>query len=320
VNQVADQYQPPAAQDDWLARIQEAVPQDRSPSSAPPYGMAEPTPAGPEVPTRPPAVPGRPSPLIPEMALAAEKEAAVRQAAAAVQQAAAAAGQFAGAPEGRARKRFGPVEIGLLAIIVVIVCCMVVGLLWVVGQSRPAVNRPTPTPMPGWEQFEGGGAVLWLPDRYAGGDLGKNAKAIANELRRLGPEYEEMAKIIENNSSAFVIWAYDSRLSDSGFLTNVNVVKEDVFFMVTLDGYVDSASSKLPSSFKIIAREKVALDRYEAIRLTVEMNIQSVYVKELVYMIKDGNTIWAITYATGKADFQEQLRMFELSANSFWVK
>ncbi len=124
--------------------------------------------------------------------------------------------------------------------------------------------------------------------------------------------------MIEQNRSAFIIWAFDSEIGAGDALTNVNLVKERVLSAVNPESYVDAIESQLPSDFSITQRQKVKLDQYEALRLIIEMREPSI--KEAMYIIKSGNTIWVVTYATGADEFDSRLPTFEQSANTLRVE
>lgn len=198
---------------------------------------------------------------------------------------------------------------------IVFVCvpllCMVTGC----GQTE--MSQPTMTPIPGWEKFEGDDVELWLPESFNGGDLSNDLDVVVENLRRLGPDFEAMADMIEQNPSAFVIWAFDSKVGYSGFLTNVNITTERMLSAVSIETYLDAVTNQLPPQFQVVEREPVSLERYEAARLFVEFSISGVRGKEILYLIKDGKTMWGITFATGADEFNQRLPIFEQSILTF---
>ena len=184
--------------------------------------------------------------------------------------------------------------------------------------SEPiATTQPSATPIPGWEKFEGQGVELWLPESFEGGDLREDLEVIVERLRNLGPDFEPMAQMIEQNPSMYVIWVFDSEVGPSGFLTNVTITTERVLSAMTLDTYMDIALGQLPDHFQVMERGIVTLGDHQAGRVVVEFALYGVVAKELMYVIKDGTTIWAITYATGVEVFTERLPIFEQSALTF---
>jgi hypothetical protein len=183
----------------------------------------------------------------------------------------------------------------------------------------PETPKPAYIPPAGWNKFEGKGIELWLPNSFQGGDLENDLEVIVSRLETLGPEYEQIIRTIEANPSVFVLWAFDTFIGDSGFLTNVNVTHEDVVSAVTLDTYIDAVRQQLPSSFSITDQKNILLGDQEAIQLDISVNESGMNAKEAMFVTKDGNTIWVITYSTGANEFDNRLPIFEQSAQSIQI-
>jgi hypothetical protein len=213
----------------------------------------------------------------------------------------------------------------------VLLVCMLL-LSSVLGCAQATTSQPAPTPEPtatseptatfvaGWEKFEGGGVELWLPETYEGGNPEQDIDVVVENLRKLGPDFERTAQMIEQNPTMFAIWAFDSQVGDSGVLTNVNVTTEKVLSAVTVDTYLDAASKQLPAAFQVVGRDGLSINGHPAGRLTVEFAVSGVAGKEVVYVVKDDTTIWAITYATGADEFDQRLPVFEQSALTFAIQ
>lgn len=183
--------------------------------------------------------------------------------------------------------------------------------------SPGAEIQPTSTPIPGWNKFEGNGIEIWLPGSFLGGDLSQDLDVILANLRNLGPDFAGIVQLIEANPEMFLIFATDSEVGPSGVLTNVNVTTEQVLSSLELDTYLDLATGQFPPQFQVTDRKIVSLGEYQAGRLEIEFQVGGIAGKELLYVIKDGTSIWNITYATGAAEFAGRLRDFELSALTF---
>ncbi|MFQ5846199.1 MAG: hypothetical protein ACE5IQ_00840 [Candidatus Methylomirabilales bacterium] len=197
----------------------------------------------------------------------------------------------------------------------------VVLLSIVVGCGRAEIPQGTAPAIAGWEKFEGGGVELWLPQSYEGGDLSdENLAVIVEEIRSFGPDFERVARAIERNPTAFVIFAVDSEVGESGTLTNMNVVSKRVPSAVTMNSYLDIVTKQLPRQYRVVERGIVPLDHYQAGRLVVEIEIQDVHVKNVMYAIQNDNTLWALNYGTGAEEFDRRLPIFEQSARTFTVR
>ena len=186
-------------------------------------------------------------------------------------------------------------------------------------EPTPTV-QPTATPIPGWEKFKGGGIEVWLPESYDGGNLAEDVDVVVQSLRDLGPDYEQIAQMIEQNPSIYVIWAFDSAVGTSGFLTNMNITTQQVLSAVTVDTYLDAAVQQLPADFQVASRETLTLAGRPAARLTIDFTIPGVSGKEAMYVIKDGTTMWAVTYGTGAEEWEQRLSDFEQSIRTLVIQ
>lgn len=199
----------------------------------------------------------------------------------------------------------------------VLVGLLLLGVISACGQSEE--SQPTATPIPGWERFEGRGVELWLPESFEGGDLGKDVDVIAQNLRRFAPDSEQIAQMIEQNPEMYALWAFDTEVGDQGFLTNAAVTTEKVMSSITLDVYLDAALKQFPAWLRMMERDIVDIGDYQAGRLLIEFDMVGIEGQEVMYAIKDGNTMWVITYATGADEWEERFRDFEQSASTFKV-
>ncbi|MDH5607818.1 MAG: hypothetical protein OEY93_13140 [Anaerolineae bacterium] len=187
-----------------------------------------------------------------------------------------------------------------------------------IGPQAPAAT-PEPTPIPGWEKFEGSGVEIWMPDSFVGGDLEKDIETVTERLRSLGPDFEPTVQMIEQNPSLFKLWLFDTEVGSSGVLSNVNIISSPIMSSVTIDMYFDAVAQSFPDNFKLIAREKVTLKNYEAGRITTEFSITGTEGKQFLYLVLHDNNAWTITFTTGTSEFEERTPIFEQSMDTFKI-
>ena len=206
-----------------------------------------------------------------------------------------------------------------------LVLCLLLPSL-VIGCKQPQTSQQTSSPfvgtqttIPGWKKFEGRGAQLQLPESYNGGDLSQNLDVVVQKLESLGPYYQQVAQSLKQNSSVFAFWAYDSKATKSGFLSNAAILTEPVGPTVTTDTYLDVLTKQLPSEFRVVERKQVTLDRYQGVLIVTEATISGVTAKQIIYTIKQGSNIWAVTFTTSAEEFEERLPSFQQSINTFSV-
>ena len=207
-----------------------------------------------------------------------------------------------------------------------LVLCLLLPSL-VLGCKQPQTSQQTSSPfvgtqtttIPGWKKFEGRGAQLQLPESYNGGDLSQNLDLVVQKLESLGPYYQQIALYLKQNPSAFVIWAFDSKVSKSGVLSNVALATEPVGSTLTTDTYLDLLTKQLPSEYRVVERKQVTLDRYQAGQIVTEATMSGVTAKQIIYTIKQGSNIWIVVFSTSAEEFEQRLPSFQQSINTFSV-
>ena len=100
----------------------------------------------------------------------------------------------------------------------------------------------------------------------------------------------------------------------------MNVVSRRVPSTVTVDKYLDIVAKKLPRQYRVLEQGIVPLDHYQAGRLVLDIEIQGVHLKNVMYAIKNGRTLWTVSYGTGAEEFDQRLPIFEQSARTFNVR
>lgn len=177
-------------------------------------------------------------------------------------------------------------------------------------------SLPTATPLPGFKRFDGGEMEIWLPESFEGGNLSEDLEVIVEKLRMLGPDFQAVAQMVEQNPSMFVLLAVDQELGPSGFLTNVNVIEERILSTMTLEMYYEATSSQMDSlGANVLAHEIVQLGDTPASRMIADQTTFGS--RMLQYHVKDGNSMWVITFSAGLGEFEQKLPEFEQSMLTF---
>jgi hypothetical protein len=201
----------------------------------------------------------------------------------------------------------------------------VVLLLVACGQSS-AQPTVTPTPVPtatiqsGWKRFESKGVSIALPDTFIGGDFtGADRELITENLKKLGSDFEQMAETIKNNPELYLLFSIDTEPTESGVYTNLNVVHEKVFSAMDPATYMKAVKKQLPAQFEVQSQEEITLFGEPAGRMIVEMSMAGQNVKEVMYLLKRGDYMYLITFATSSSDFETKLPMFEQSLQTLII-
>jgi len=97
----------------------------------------------------------------------------------------------------------------------------------------------------------------------------------------------------------------------------VGVSYEPLTTGVSLDTYLDSEISKLPSDVRVTDRRTVFINSVEARRIMIELDVDNIDINNMVYVFLDGSTIWYVEYVGEIAEFFTNLAVFEQSVNTF---
>jgi len=174
--------------------------------------------------------------------------------------------------------------------------------------------------IPNWKLYKGRGVELMLPDTFKGGDIKKDLGSIAKSLRSMGPDFQQMAQMIEQNPNAFVLFCFDGKVGKSGFLTNVNTTVERVSPAITLDIYLNLLKKNLPKQFRVVESKAISLKNHGKVgQVITEFTIRGISGKQITYVIKHGNNVWVVPYSTGRDEFDRQLPFFKKSIDTFTI-
>ncbi len=189
-------------------------------------------------------------------------------------------------------------------------------------QSPQSPQSPQPTtslqvPVASWKTIKGNGVELSLPPNYEGGNPSKDLDALTQKLKAVGPEYTQGIQSLKANPNAVALLAFDPQSARSGFMTNVNITTEKVPSGTTIEQYLDAAVKQLGTQYQVVERKVVSVGSYQAGRILAESIVEGKPIKQLFYLIKNGDTFWLVTYSTAKSEFDQRLPNFEKSISTF---
>jgi serine/threonine-protein kinase len=189
----------------------------------------------------------------------------------------------------------------------------------VIPSTPYPTHTPYPTPIAGWNRYQVGGIELWLPGSYEGGDPNEDIDWIVERLSALGPEFEYAAELIRQNPSMLVLWAFDTEVGESGFLTNALVSVETFPSAVSLGTLVEMVGKQLPTGWTVVEQGIVNVGDRRAGRLVHEAQILGQRTRQLVYLFRSGSRLYSLYYSTGADEYADRLPEFERSARTFRV-
>ncbi|MCI0475443.1 MAG: hypothetical protein L0Y55_04295, partial [Anaerolineales bacterium] len=165
---------------------------------------------------------------------------------------------------------------------------------------------PTAAPPPGWKKLESANIELWVPGSFVGGDPVKDKDALLKALRAFGSEYVASFKSVEQNPNAFAIYAIDTRLGSTGFITTITLTVNQIVGSGTQETLRGGATLQFPRQYTVLDRRNVAL-YYAAERMVTDSVVQNIRMRQLVYTIKSTNTAWVLAFSTTEDEFFSRL-------------
>jgi hypothetical protein len=184
--------------------------------------------------------------------------------------------------------------------------------------------RPTITSIPGWRQhkFWNNKGELWLPEGYEGADLTQDYQDFLAIFRALAGN-DEFADSIEQQIAQpdYVFFAYDTNMDEATRLIYITVEPIESITEFNMNSFLNDITADMSASTRIIIREIINLDSYEAGKLYFEDQAQagesSVYLTYATYRIQIDNLLWSIIYRVGRDDFKTFEPIIEESVRSF---
>ena len=171
-----------------------------------------------------------------------------------------------------------------------------------------------------WLRIEGDGVALTLPLNFQGGDIEEVIDLISENADMLGPEFEQIFALVEQNPELFRFYAFDPDVLPSGGMTNVNITATPLPMELDMEDILDLSASQYPSSMEIVESDVVELGEYEDVgRLVIEADVMGLEQVVLQYILLIDETLYSVTYTTSGGAFEDYLPIFEASAETFEI-
>jgi hypothetical protein len=239
-------------------------------------------------------------------------------------------------------------QIGILAALAIVACIVMGILVFMMLNSAPSMQQvqptytlqpsptpfvtstpwPTVTPIPDWDEysFAENKAKIWLPYSYSGGDTSTMSGAIVEDIRVTFNDDAFANNIQELLATPEIIFfAFDTEFTNSARFMYVGTEALDPDKPLTMEDYLDMMMDNFKDgSDRVVGRQVVQLDHYPAGKLIVESKVPAgdveTFVTVAIYLIEVDDTMWFITFRTGRDEFSSQQQIIETCANSFWVQ
>jgi hypothetical protein len=187
---------------------------------------------------------------------------------------------------------------------------------------------PTVTPIQNWQpySFSSGQAHIWLPNSYLGGDTQTSSTEIMTNLRATLDD-EEFAASVQNlvENPDVIFFALDTDLTDVIKFVYVGQEALNPDVSLSMDAYLNQALDNIDTGTgRLIERQIIQFDSFPTGKLVFESKVPAgdveVFVSIAVYTIRVDNTMWFITFRTGRQDYLGYKETMDAIVQSFWVQ
>ncbi|MBP0019021.1 MAG: hypothetical protein J7647_15915 [Cyanobacteria bacterium SBLK] len=171
---------------------------------------------------------------------------------------------------------------------------------------------------PNFQKLQGNGIYLYLPPGYEGGDPQKDIEEMAVNLEGAGSEYQNLSNALRETKDLVALVAFDTKNSQGGFVTNVNVTSQKALQGTNLEEFQQAIANELVGvGYQVLEQEIQALQTWKVGRIAVEIETGKAQITQLVYTIPDRDVFWIVTYSTPTEEFSDRLKDFEDSIITF---
>ena len=130
-------------------------------------------------------------------------------------------------------------------------------------------------------------------------------------------EFWAPAELEKNPSSTDPVNLLSKKVGPTGYPVNLALTKDST--TGDLDSFIKQGLTTFNRDAIYLERKKFEIGSYEAIRLKVEVILGDLPVEEVLYFIKDGETVWILTMGTHINDFHDWLPVFDQIARTFRI-
>lgn len=196
--------------------------------------------------------------------------------------------------------------------------------IFAIGCSSQEKPFPTPIattiPIPGWHILNGNKVNIWLPKSFDGGNPKTDAQQIISRLHELGPNFNQIAQVLQSNQGVIDLLAYDTEANDVGLVTNVVVNEESVPESIEINSYLNSLASHLPKQYEVLEQGIIPSEKYPTGRLVSVFNSPNGHIKQVLYVFKKSRSIWRLVFTTPESEYVQRTSSFDQSAISITIQ
>ncbi|HSS98437.1 MAG TPA: hypothetical protein VLK33_15480 [Terriglobales bacterium] len=160
------------------------------------------------------------------------------------------------------------------------------------GAKTATPEAASGAPASGWLAFDTASFGLWLPPTYAPSEVG-----------------------------AVDFFAVDATVNNpDGYMTKVSV--NDATSDDPIETYAAATADSVTGTegVTLVSSAPASIEGFDAWQLVSEYEENGVLLRDDIYLLKSGNTVWILMFTTAASEFDARSADFALTAGSFFAK
>jgi hypothetical protein len=176
--------------------------------------------------------------------------------------------------------------------------------------------KPPPGVPSDWKKYSSKGVSIWLPPSYQVAYNPEDVDKLASGIKQPGPLFDALGKLMAMNTAANAISGLQPGPKKTGLVSTCNVITEEIPLGMNEDDLITGGSFESPPGLTVDSRSVVMLGKKNAGELLLEGPAGSSYeqLKDVVYIIVNGNMMYQVTFGSNKDDFDRLQPDFQKSA------
>jgi hypothetical protein len=177
------------------------------------------------------------------------------------------------------------------------------------------VKRPPGVPAD-WKKYSSKGVSIWLPPSYQVAYNPEDVDKLASGIKQPGPLFEALGKLMAMNPAANAISGLQPGPNKTGLISTCDVITEQIPLGMNADDLMTGGSFESPPDFTMDSKSVVTLGKRNAGQLVLVGPAGSSYeqLKDVVYIIVNGNMMYQVTFGCNKGDFDRLQPDFQKAA------
>lgn len=167
--------------------------------------------------------------------------------------------------------------------------------------------------------IRGNGVEFKLPARFKGGSPSNaQTRAAIAQTAKMFPSMASIMQVFENDPAIVraIATSTDSQVPSMVLVTRLPI-PASVSLAEIQEMMAKFMPSMLPPEFTLVENQILNVGSRQIVRLSIDVNVQGIQLKESIGLFKTGNQIFQVTYVYDNESSQQAMPVFEQIINTF---